>query len=314
MIITTKQLGLTALFILTFTLSGMVYSAPEGKTQLLLKTGVSKREGETAFSYLVSWQKEGSALRQINGLTFINGTGMPLPTSADDVAYKITKAINAAVVYQSPRDRGAIAKNTKSEVLVSNQSGFDLTQLTVRDYSNQELQYAIPGKTFKAASAEMAIDIVYSAAVEYIAGFSTGVVQETAGGFVTVTIDNNAPIKIKTDGKTNTQIERELADALGSNASFSLLPIYPNFVQIRSKNYKSFDGGEVQIPALNAKSITIDVNDSGLGVLTKFNFTSVKQQTTVVSKVPYIIGFLIAGVFGYLFFYKKKPVNTQPEV
>ena len=43
-ITTTKQLGLTALFILTFTLSGMVYSAPEGKTQLLLKTGVSKRD------------------------------------------------------------------------------------------------------------------------------------------------------------------------------------------------------------------------------------------------------------------------------
>lgn len=314
MIITTKQLGLTTLIILTLTLSGRVYSAPEGKNQLLLKTGISKRVGETAFSYLVSWQKDGSALRQVNGLTFINGTEMPMPTTADDVAYKITKAINAAVVYQSPRDRGAIAKNTKSEVLVSNQSGFDLTQLTVRDYSNQALQYSIPGKTFKAASAEMAIDIVYSAAVEYIAGFSTGVVQETAGGFVTVTIDNNAPIKITTDDKTITQIERELADALGAGASFSLLPIYPNFEQIRSKNYKSFDGGEVQIPALNAKSIIIDVNDSGLGVLTKFNFTNVKQSSNTVGKVPYLFGILIVGILGYLFFYKKKPVNTQREI
>ncbi len=300
-----KQLGLSIVFIVTFTLSGVVYSAPAGENQLRLFTGLSKRTGETAFSYLVSWQKEGAMQRQINGLTFINGSSSRSPTSAVEVAHKITKAINAAVIYQSPRDRGAIAKNNKSEVIVSNHSGFDLTQITVRDYSNQALQYSIPEKSFKAAATDIAIDIVYSAAVEYIAGFSTGVKQKTAGGFVTVTIDNNLPIKIKTDGKSIKQIETELADAIGTNAHFSSTPVYPNFVQLRSKNYKSFDGGEVQLPALNARSIIVDVNDSGLGVLTKFHFTGVKQSADVVNNIPYIIGFLFAGIFGYLFFYKK---------
>ena len=90
----------------------------------------------------MSWQKEGATQRQINGLTFINGSSSQSPTSAVEVAHKITKAINAAVIYQSPHDRGAIAKNNKSEVIVSNHSGFDLTQITVRDYSNQALQYS----------------------------------------------------------------------------------------------------------------------------------------------------------------------------
>ncbi len=308
-----KQLGLTMLFIFTFALSSIVHSAPADRNQLLLKTGISKRTGETAFSYLLSWRKDDASLREINGLTFINGTDTPSPTTDTEVAHKISKAINAAIVYQSPHDRGAIAKSNKSEVLVSNKSGFDLTKITVRDYSNQQLQYSIPEKSFKMASTDIAIDIVYSAAVEYIAGFSTGIKQETAGGFVTVTIDNNSPIKIKTDGKSNKQIEKELAKAIGSKASFSSTPLYPNFVQLRSKNYKSFDGGEVQIPALNAKSITIDINDSGLGVLTKFNFTNVKQAANVISKVPYIIAILLVSIFCYLFLYKKKFIKTPPQ-
>jgi hypothetical protein len=58
-----------------------------------------------------------------------------------------------------------------------------------------------------------------------------------------------------------------LAQALGAMARFSLLPINPNFVELKSRNYKVFDGGEVYLLNLNAKSITIDINDSGLGHL-----------------------------------------------
>lgn len=308
--ITKNKLSVAMLFILTFSLSGTVYSAPAGTNQLRLQTGFSKRTGETAFSYLVSWRKGEEPLRDINGLMFVNGTSTVSPTTDVEVAYKITKALNAAVVTRTPLDRGAVAKNNKSEVIVSNKEGFELTRISTRDYSNQELKYSIPGKSFQAASTGIAIDIVYSAAVEYIAGFSTAVKQETAGGFVSVSIDNNAPIKITTDGKTTKEIESELADALGSGASFSSAAIYPNFVQIRSKNYKSFDGGEVQIPSLNARSITIDVNDSGLGVLTKFVFTSVKQPVNVMNKVPYMIGLLLAGIFGYSLWKKKKSVVT----
>lgn len=296
------------LFISVFSVSGAVCASAEGTNQLRLKTSFSKRTGETAFSYLVTWRKGDEPSRDINGLMFVDGTSMKSPTTDTEVAYKISKALNAAIVTRTPLDRGAVAKTNKAEMTVSNQEGFELSRISTRDYSNQELSYSIPNKSFKAAETAIAIDIVYSAAVEYIAGFSTAVKQETAGGFVTVTIDDNSPIQIRTDGKTTKEIEKELADALGNGASYSSMPIYPNFIQIRSKNYKPFDGGEVQIPALNAKSITVDINDSGLGVLTKFEFTSVKQPVHIVSKIPYIIAVLFVGAFGYIYLKKKKPV------
>jgi len=304
-IMSTKNINSILILLFTFTLSAVVNAAEEGTNQLRLKTGLPTRTGETAFSYLVTWRKGDEALKDINGLIFVNGTETRAPSTAKEVAYNITKAINAAVVTRTPLDRGAIANNNNDEVIVNNKTGFELTRITVRDYSNQALSYSIPHKSFNTAKIGIAIDIVYSAAVEYIAGFSTAVKQETADGYVSVRIDNNAPIKIITNGKTTEAIEAELAKALGAVADFSSTSIYPNFVQIRSKNYKSFDGGEVQIPSLNARSITIDIHDSGLGVLTKFVFGSVKQPVNLVNKVPYLIGILLAGIVGFVLWKKK---------
>lgn len=303
-----KTLGLVLLFTCATTLPGIASALPAGQNQLLLQTGTPKRSGATAFSYLVSWRKGQSNPHRANGLAFINGSDSEKPGTAIEAARKITNTLNAGVAIESPHDRGATAKisNNKTEVLVSNKTGFDLTHITVRDYTNQDLHYSIPGKSFKTASIGVAIDFVYSAAVEYAAGFSTGIKHEAAGGFVKITIDKNAPIEIKTDGKSTKQIENELAQALGSIAQYSSSPIYPNYVELRSKNFKPFDGGEVQLPSLNAKSITIDINDSGLGVLTKFDFPDINKPTDVVGKMPYIIGFLVAGILAFVFYSSKK--------
>ncbi len=303
-----KTLGLVLLFTFAIILPNIAAALPAGQNQLLLKTGTPKRSGSTAFSYLVSWRKGQSTPHRANGLAFINGSDSETAGTDIEAARKITKALNAGVAIESPHDRGAIAKNSKNkaEILVSNQAGFDLTHITVRDYTNQDLHYSIPGKSFQSASIDIAIDFVYSAAVEYAAGFSTGIKHEAAGGIVKVTIDKNAPIEIKTDGKSTREIENELAQALGSIAQFSSTSIYPNYVELRSKNFKPFDGGEVQLPSLNVKSITIDVNDSGLGVLTKFDFPDVNKPTDVVGKMPYIIGFLVVGILGFVFYTSKK--------
>ena len=66
------------------------------------------------------------------------------------------------------------------------------------------------------------------------------------------------------------------------------------------------DGGEIQLPALNARSITIDINDSGLGVLTKFDFPNVYKPKGSDGNAIYIIGFLVAGVLGYVLNTRKK--------
>ena len=299
---------LIVLFFSTMLLSGNTFALPAGQNQLHLKTSASKREGESAFSYMVTWRKDGANLHRANGLTFIEGQKAKKPTSAIESARKIANAINSSINYDAPQERGAIAKNTnnKAEVLVSNKAGFDLAQITTRDYSNQSLQYTIPGKSFQNANVDVAIDFVYSAAVEYVDGFSSGIKQETAGGWIKVTIDNNAPIEIKTDGKTTQQIEKELAKIMGSDAQFSTTPLYPNFTERKSRNYKPFDGGEVQLRDFKAKSLTIDVNDSGLGVLTKFVFPDVDKPTDVAGNIFNIIGVIIALCLVAWFIYARK--------
>ena len=265
---------------------------------------------------MVTWRKGSAIVHRANGLTFVNGSDTKKPTSAVEIARKITSSLNAGIDYDAPSERGSIAKNAKdkAEVLVSNKNGFDLAHITTRDYSNQKLTYNIPGKSFKAASVDIAIDLVYSAAVEYVDGFSTGIKHEAAGGLVTVTIDNNSPIEIKTNGKSAKQIEKELAQALGSNAHFSSNSIYPNFTERKSRNYKPFDGGEVQLLNLSAKLITVDIDDPGLGALVKFDFPDINKPTDVAGNINYIVGLLLACVFGYFFYISKikaKKETTQ---
>ena len=85
-------------------------------------------------------------------------------------------------------------------------------------------------------------------------------------------------------------------------------PLYPNYVENGSRNYKPFDKGEIQLLNLNAKSITINVADSGLGVLTKFSFPDANKPTDVASKAPYIVTALLTLLFGgFWYMWKIKP-------
>ncbi len=290
------------------------FALPAGQDQIRLQTSAPKKNDETAFSYLVSWRKGADMTHRANGLTFIHGPDRTKPTTDVGAARKIAKSLGDAMSYESPHFRGATAESTKGkpEVLISNKEGFDFTHVTFRDYSNQELGYNLPGKSFSSASVRVAIDLVYSAAVENMEGFSAGIKKETKGGYVRVTIDNGQPIEVKTAGKTQEEVEIELAQALGPKASFSKQPIYPNYLEGPSRNYKPFDGGEVQMLALDAQSMTVDVNDSGLGILTKFDFPDTNKPTDVASKMPFIIGALVAGGLGY-FFYTSKIKNKEKE-
>ena len=300
-------LSLVILLTSVIVLPSISWADSEGKDQLRIQTGTPKRTNETIFSSLVAWRKEQANVNKANGLTFIHGSGDKKPTTDVEAARKIASALNGGVNYSAPRDRGAIVKSSKdkAEILISNKEGFDLIRLTTRDYTNQKLQYNIPGKTFNDASVDLAIDLVYSAAVEYLDNFASDIKLKTTGGTITVTKNNDKPIVLKTAGKTTKQLEQELAQALGSNANFSLSPLYPNFVEFKSRNYKAFDGGEVQLPRLNANSITIDINDSGLGVLTKFRFPDVHKAESDSDNLPYLIAFLVVAGLGYFLYTRK---------
>ncbi|MCF6204014.1 MAG: hypothetical protein L3J59_10170 [Methylococcaceae bacterium] len=243
------------------------------------------------------------------GLAFINGSNTKKKITEVETAKIIAKSLKAGINYESPGSRGAIVKKTanEAEFIITNATGFNLNRVLIGDYTNQKLQYNVPGKKFSDAGVDIAIDLVYSAVVERIDKFSSKFVPKTAGGTVTVTIDNNLPIIIQTKGKNTKQLESELDKALGESAHFSSEPIYPNIVELNSRNYKPFDGGELQLSNLNARSIEIDINDSALGVLTKFRFPSIsKPEDGFENHVIKLVILLIVASLGYVFYARKK--------
>ncbi len=305
----------TLLCTLTFgAFSQPVLSAPvtpAGQDKLHIQTDAPKKNGETLFSYTVTWRIDGGLTYRSTGLTFLHGPDMATATAAKDVPDKVVIALNDAMEYLYPSWRGTLVEQVgdKNEVMLSNKQGFDFTELTFRDYSNQKLTYDLVGKSFSAADVGIAIDIVYAADVENIADFAPNKPKSASGGFVEVSIDGGEPVSVKTDGKSNSQIEQELARALAGKAQFSSTPIFPNIKDETTRNYKPFDGGEVQLLNLNAKSITIDINDPSLGVLTKFNFPDVNKPVDVAHKLPYVIGtgvVVAIGLFVYFMFFKER--------
>ncbi len=306
--ITTKTLIRSLLLSCIIGLPSIGLANPEKTDQLIIQTSIPKRTIETSFSSMVSWQKPGINFNKSNGLTFIKGVNAKKPITAIEVSKKVAGALNAAIKTEAPSDRGAATEisKDKAEFLIFNKAGFAIDRITTRDYTNQALSYHIPGKSFSAASVDISINLVYSAAVEYVRDFASDIKQQTAGGTVTITIDKNNPIVISTKGKSTQQLEVEIANTLGSKAIFSSTPIYPNFTENRSKNYKAFDGGEVQLIGLNANSITIDINDSGLGVLTKFRFPNTIKTASNSNNILPITVFLIAGGIVYFFYNRKK--------
>lgn len=307
--------GFTLLCTLAFgVLSEPVLSAattPAGQDKLHIQTGAPKKNGETLFSYTVTWRIDGGLTYRSTGLTFLHGPDMATATQAEAVPDKLVIALNDAMEYLYPSWRGALVEQVgdKQEIMLSNQQGFDFTELTFRDYSNQKLTYDLVDKTFSAAQVGVAIDIVYAADVENIADFSPNQTKSASGGFIEVSIDGGEPTVIKTDGKTNNQIEQELASALAGNGAFSSTPIFPNIKDETTRNYKPFDGGEVQLLNLNANSISIDINDPSLGVLTKFSFPDTNKPVDIAHRLPYLIGagvVVAIGLFVYFMFFKQR--------
>jgi hypothetical protein len=229
------------------------FSAPKGASQLHLHVSSEKRLSSASFSSLVSWDKDETTLNRANGLA-----SMGDKSSIDGNALR--------------NRRGVVAQfsNGNKDILIENKNGFSLTRAIIRDHSNQALRYHIPNKTFNIASVAISIDLVESGSAK-----KSDLAHD---GLVTVTVDGRKSVEVHTQGKSTKALEMELALALGGNAYFSSTPIYSKSSGLKSSNDKTFDGGEVKILRLNANSITVDVNDPRLGVLTKFSFPETSKR------------------------------------
>ncbi len=290
--------------LLTATGPAFAITTPENQDQLRIKFSTPTKKGETLLSYTVTWRIDDGLTNRASGLTFIQGPDTRKHTSDVQAAKKMVIALNDAMEYLYPSWRGAKVEQPKDqpEIIISNKQGFDFTEVTVRDYSNQTISFDVLGDSFTSKQIGIALDVVYAADVENLAEFTPNKPKISSGGTVEVTLDDKETIIVKTDGKTTSQIEQDLAKALGGIASYSTSPIFPNLKDSTTRNYKPFDGGEVQVIGLPVKSISVNVTDSSLGILSKFAFPDTNKPTDVANRLPYLIFIGAGAVFAYFFF------------
>ncbi len=289
-------------------------TTPAGQDKLRVSTGEPKRNGDSLFSYTVEWRIDEGVISRATGIFFIKGPDRPKATSDIDVARKMVSSLNDGMEQQYPSWRGVLARNIqgKPEILLTNKSGFSFTSITIRDYSNQRMTFDQVDKTFTAAGIEVAVDLVLTSNVDYIEGFTVFDRSKNSAhqGSIEISIDDGTPVVIQTNGKTTAQLEQEIASALGP-AMFSTKPLFPNLLDSDNRNNKPFDGGEVEFTNLAARTITMDINDPALGVLTKFKYQDNNQSSNAFNPMTMIIllGLAVVGFFGYTSYQARKQRN-----
>jgi hypothetical protein len=194
---------------------------------------------------------------------------------------------------------------------ISNKEGFSLFKVTFRDYTNGKMTYDLHGQSFSAAKVAVGVDIVYSAAVEYLAAFANveEKMTEATGGGIDISVDGGQTISVATQGKTTEQIEQAIASKL-SSGQISTSVLYDHTTDGDARNSKPYDGSSVHFLNLPAKSITIQVNDPSLGALMKFKFPDEDAPFSLVKPIQFSL--LAGAVIALLwFFFGFKPKEEE---
>jgi len=286
-------------------------TTPAEQDKLLVYTGVPKKPSDSLFSYTIEWRKDDAELYRSTGLSFLNAKKFAENGSEALVTKKILTGMKDALIQLDPNWRGLNISQVpdQPELILSNKAGYSFTYITVRDYTNQALRYELADKSFSSDKIQLAIDLVLAADVEYIDGFSAHRNAPELHGEIEISVDKHPPLQIKTDGKSIVQLEEEIAKQL-AGAQISVQPLYPNLVSSDTRNNKPFDGSEVQLLNLPAKSIAIDIRDPQLGVLTKFKFPDENHTMQVVEPrfMLGVLGVVSLAVAGFFWLKNKKKV------
>lgn len=311
-LINPKHLALTLSFLAAGVTSQptSAVTTPAEQDKLRIHTSLPKKASDSLFSYTVEWRVDEGEMFRAVGLSFLNAAKID-SANPGIVAKKLVTAIKDGMVQLDPNWRGISASQTQDqpELTVSNKEGYSLTTVTVKDYTNQAMRYDMLDKSFNSEGVQIAIDLVLAADVEYLEKFSAKKGQNASQGAIEITIDGQKPVHIATDGKTTREIESEIAQQL-TDSQVSELPLFPSLVGKDTRNNKPFDGSEVQLLNPVAKSITIDVTDPALGVLTKFKFKD-ENHSVKVFEPRFMLIFLAlasvgaAGYFWYTNFRKQ---------
>jgi hypothetical protein len=288
-------------------------ATPYGRDQIRIHTGEAGKPGDTLFALTSRWRIDGDVTYESTGITFVSGAERPKPTTGPGVAKKLAIAMSDGMIKQYPSWRGVEAVNVpgQPEMTISNKEGFSLFKVTFRDYTNGKMTYDLHGKSFSAAKVAVGVDIVYSAAVEYLAAFANveEKMTEATGGGIDISVDGGQTISVATQGKTTEQIEQAIASKL-SSGQISTSVLYDHTTDGDARNSKPYDGSSVHFLNLPAKSITIQVNDPSLGALMKFKFPDEDAPFSLVKPIQFSL--LAGAVIALLwFFFGFKPKEEE---
>lgn len=281
-------------------------STPAERERLRIHTGAPKKAGESLFSYTAEWRQDGGKLYHSTGMAFLDANKSDELTNPVAIAKKLATSMKDGMTQLYPNWRGLNVEqpHEQAALLLSNKAGYALTTMVVRDYTNQAMSFDLVDKNFNTEAVQLAFDLVLAADVEYLDKFSAQKSKTAGHGEIEIKVDGQKPIQIKTDGKTTREIEAEIARHLNL-AKLSETTLVTSQANKDTRNIKPFDGSEVQLLNLAAKSVAIDVNDPSLGVLVKFKF---KEDTADASAEPSLLfGALgLIGLAAGAYFWREK--------
>ncbi|MCQ8104816.1 hypothetical protein NP590_11920 [Methylomonas sp. SURF-2] len=278
-------------------------ATPAERDSLRLHAGMPKKAGDSLFSYTLEWRLDDEELYRVTGMSFLNPDKIDGEASPGRIAKKLVTAVKDGMIQLDPRWRGVSVTQPgdEPELDIANKAGYALTSAVFRDYSNQAMGFDLRGKNFNAAGVQLAIDLVYAADVDYLDGFTARKAQTASTGNIEIRIDQQEPMRIKTDGKTSKELEAEIAAQL-MQAQLSETTLVPHIINKDKRNNKPFDGSEVQLSNLAAKSLHIEVSDPSLGVLVKFKFKD-ENRSVKVAEPRFMMAALAVLVGGGLFYF-----------
>ncbi|MGZ4958117.1 MAG: hypothetical protein ACXV7J_02585 [Methylomonas sp.] len=306
-LITTQRLALAISLLSTCAIiqPAAAVTTPAEQDKLHIHTGIPKKAGDSLFSYTAEWRIDNGESYHSTGMSFLNADKMD-SAAPDAVTKKLVTAMKDGMTQLDPKWRGITISQPedKAEMTIANKAGYSLNTVTVKDYTNQALKYDLGDKTFNSAGVQVAIDLVLAADVEYLDNFSSKKSQTASQGDIQITLDDQVPIHIKTDGKTTRELEQEIVSRLASS-QLSQTPLYAGIIGKDKRNNKPFDGSEVQLSKLAVKSLAIEITDPALGVLTKFRFKN-ENSGVKVAQPHFMLG-LFGGIviLALAYFWRK---------
>ncbi len=224
------------------------------------------------------WTTNDGLQTGFTALTFLNGPDRPKPDAARSVAKKVAASVNRGMAELGGSLRGLMVQLAKDagrpHFTITNKEGFAVSKLTVRDFINDKYTSETAAKSFGQQGIKLSFDVAESASVAKVM-IDYSVAENKSfrgeGGGIDVTIGNGETVTVDTMDKTTAEIEQALASKLGGK--FSSSPLFPDEREkVDQKNIKPFDGGEVQMESMAAKSFTVEVKDPSLGMINRYQF------------------------------------------